>query len=287
MEYIIIDFEWNGTVSRITKEYFNELIELGGVKLDENLNHISSFRTLIKPMHHKKLTGRVKRLTNITNDDVRSGISFTDAFANFEKWVGKDENCFMSWGTGDILVLLENLKFYSMTDRISLIKNYCDAQALCQMALEIDGGQQPGLSLVADKIGISCDDMDMHRALDDSVVTSKCIKALWNNEIFETLVSKADKKFYERLTFRQFTVSDINSPLLEGVSYKVKCPDCGRFMKRTTKLKSKSRCICADYVCSKCEKEYFVKHHFKMKYEGLFHKISVKEKVEQENEDQQ
>lgn len=286
MEYIIIDFEWNGTISRITKEYFNELIELGGVKLDDDLNYVSSFRTLIRPVHHKKLTGRVKRLTNISNDDVRAGVVFSQALDDFTKWVGNGENCFMSWGTGDILVLIENLKFYNMTDRLSVIKNYCDAQALCQSVLEIDGGQQPGLSMVAQMAGVDCADMDMHRALDDSVVTAKCIKNLWNDEAFNKLASKADKSFYDRITFRQFTVSDINSPLLADVSYKAKCPGCGRFMKRLTKLKSRSRSICAEYVCQRCEKSYDVRHHFKKKYDGLVHKITFKEKsepVEEEN----
>ncbi|MBP3414859.1 MAG: exonuclease [Clostridia bacterium] len=288
MRYIIIDFEWNGTVSRITKEYFNELIELGGVKLDDDLKVIDSFRCLIRPNHHKKLTGRVKRITNITNDDVKAGKGFVAAFSDFEKWVGDGENCFMSWGTGDILVLMENLKYYGMTDRLSVMKNYCDAQVLCQQALDIDNGQQPGLSLVAQKLGISCDDMDMHRALDDSVVTAKCISAVWNRELFDSLVYRADDSFYDRITFKQCTISDMNNPLLENVSYKTKCPDCGRFMKRKTKLRSKNHSICADYVCSMCGKQFFVRHTFRLKYEGVTHKVSVKEKQapEQESENQ-
>lgn len=287
MNYIVIDFEWNGTFSRITREYYNELIELGGVKLDDELNVVDSFRTLVKPYHHKKLTGRVKELTNITNDDVRGGLPFKQAISRFRKWVGEDENCFMSWGTGDILVLMEDLKFYDMLDELSMIKNYCDAQILCQTALGIDMAKQPGLSLVADMIGISCEDMEMHRALDDSVVTAKCIKKLWNREIFDSVVKCADKSFYDRLTFKQCIISDIRNPLLADVSYKVKCPECNRFMKRETKLKTKNRSICADYKCSRCGKEYAVKHRFKLKYEGLSHKVTFREKIDEQPEEQQ
>ncbi len=48
MEYIILDNEWITTYYKIGSRSFNELIEIGAVKLDENLNEISRFTALIR-----------------------------------------------------------------------------------------------------------------------------------------------------------------------------------------------------------------------------------------------
>ena len=66
----------------------NEIIEIGAVKLDENLKVIDTFKQLIKPKLSKKLGSRFKNLTHITIDEInQSGISFENAFDNFSKMV--------------------------------------------------------------------------------------------------------------------------------------------------------------------------------------------------------
>ena len=49
MDFIIMDLEWNNTYARKTKGFINEIIEIGAVKLDENLNFKDKFSCLIKP----------------------------------------------------------------------------------------------------------------------------------------------------------------------------------------------------------------------------------------------
>ena len=73
MDFIIMDLEWNNTYARKTKGFINEIIEIGAVKLDENLNFKDKFSCLVRPQIGKKLRGSVKELTNITNEEVRSG----------------------------------------------------------------------------------------------------------------------------------------------------------------------------------------------------------------------
>ena len=73
MDYIILDLEWNGNISGRTKKYFNELIEIGAVRLNSELNVTDKFQTFIKPFHHRKITGRVKALTSLTSENLSGG----------------------------------------------------------------------------------------------------------------------------------------------------------------------------------------------------------------------
>ena len=53
---IDMDFEWKRDVyKRQLKRGMNEIIEIGAVKLDENLKVIDTFKQLIKPKLSKKL----------------------------------------------------------------------------------------------------------------------------------------------------------------------------------------------------------------------------------------
>ena len=59
MDFIIMDLEWNNTYARKTKGFINEIIEIGAVKLDENLNFKDKFSCLVRPQIGKKLRGSV------------------------------------------------------------------------------------------------------------------------------------------------------------------------------------------------------------------------------------
>ena len=72
MQYIILDLEWNTAFDKRRKEFVNEIIEFGAVKLDEQLEEIDTFSSFVKPVIEKKLTSRVRKLTHITNEDVQN-----------------------------------------------------------------------------------------------------------------------------------------------------------------------------------------------------------------------
>lgn len=102
MDFIIMDLEWNNTYARKTKGFINEIIEIGAVKLDENLNFKDKFSCLVRPQIGKKLRGSVKELTNITNEEVRSGEPFTKVFSSFRRWIARSAYC--SHGVTEISV---------------------------------------------------------------------------------------------------------------------------------------------------------------------------------------
>ena len=76
-----MDLEWNNTYAKKANGYINEIIEIGAVKLDEDLETVDTFSCIIRSQIGKKLRGTVKRLTQLTNADISSGMPFTKAFS--------------------------------------------------------------------------------------------------------------------------------------------------------------------------------------------------------------
>ena len=67
MNFIIFDLEWNNAYNYKLKRGMNEIIEIGAVKLDENLKVIDTFKQLIKPKLSKK-----SRIQNILDSSLYS-----------------------------------------------------------------------------------------------------------------------------------------------------------------------------------------------------------------------
>ena len=132
MQFIIMDLEWNNAYCKKLKGYINEIIEFGACKVDKDFNVIDEFSVIVKAQVGKKLQGRVKALTHITNEDISNGVPFFKALSMFRNWVGDDENVFFSWGDGDIRTLIKNYEFFLKKNRIPFVNNYCDAQKYCQ-----------------------------------------------------------------------------------------------------------------------------------------------------------
>ena len=116
MEYVILDLEWNGTYSRRKQGFINEIIEFGAVKCDESMQIIDTFSALVKPQVGKKISGKVKSLTSITNEELAGGSQFMQVQSRFRKWMG--QAVLLTWGTSDILTLIENYQYFCGSDKI-------------------------------------------------------------------------------------------------------------------------------------------------------------------------
>lgn len=80
MQFIIMDLEWNNAYCKKLKGYINEIIEFGACKVDKDFNVIDEFSVIVKAQVGKKLQGRVKALTHITNEDISNGVPFLKPF---------------------------------------------------------------------------------------------------------------------------------------------------------------------------------------------------------------
>ncbi len=266
MQYVIMDLEWNNTYGKKIKNYFNEIIEIGAVKLDGKLEIIETFSTLIKAQVTKKLRTNTKEITHITNNDIRNGIPFSKAMSTFKKWLGEDDTVIITWGDGDIRVLIDNFKYFGMGNTIPFIKYYMDLQRYFQRIKGTSKSQQIGLKSAADMLEIK-DSGALHRALDDSILSAKCFKKIIEDEIINEYILVCDDDFYSRLSFKNKIISSIKNPLIDKSYLSYKCEICGTPAKQKTPWKFSNQFFRSEYYCANCDRLVRVNVKFKKYYD--------------------
>lgn len=275
MQYIVIDLEWNGSYSKKAHGYFNEIIEVGAVKVNENMQILDEFRAAIKPVVSKKLSSIVTDLTNITAEDLADGTTFAGMMRQLSKWMGSEPSTVLTWSTTDLLVLMENCRFFYGKQEIPFLKNYMDFQVYAQQQMGVDTSQQLGLARAGEMLGIPEDALSLHRALDDSRLTVAILQKVYEKNTFTASILPVDHEFYKRITFKTTIIKDLDDPLVKRSELCFNCPDCGQNMKRKGTWRFRSRAFCAEFSCRRCQKKYTGRVQYKLKYEG----VEVKKKL--------
>jgi len=181
MNYIIYDLELNSKPFKSSLP--NEIIEIGAVKLDDNLNEIDTFQAFIKPKYFKKLFPVVKKKTNITQENINEAGSFKEVISKFRTWIGNDF-VLISWGHDDIHHLLTSCKDNKITT--SWLKKNIDLQKQVLSIYQVPAGQRYSLETALNVLGIEVDE-NLHRALADARYTA---------QIFQKTFDKLDLSFF-------------------------------------------------------------------------------------------
>ena len=134
MTYIILDLEWNQPISYQSRTYREvgdklifEMIQIGAVKLDADLNPADSISIPIAPTHYLRIHPRIKRMTGLDSETLAGAPNFREALEQFVAWCGEDY-ALLTWGIDDVSVLYQNIRFFHCED-ISL-PPLCDIQLL-------------------------------------------------------------------------------------------------------------------------------------------------------------
>ncbi len=268
MHYIILDLEWNSAYCPWLQRFLNEIIEFGAVKLDEQLKEVSRFQCFVRSKLTKRLRSRVKGLTNITNEDMRSGISIEKAIKDYTAWAG-DDTVTLTWSNTDIHVLVDNLKTLMGQERIPFLYGYADIQKFVQNKLGVTGNQI-SLGTAAEMMQVDFEEFAAHRALGDSLCSAELLRRTWGDQGLKGYITDAtNEEYYKRLFFKPYIISDINNPDIDKAQLRCQCPDCDDFMRRKTKWKYKNRYFVADFECKKCGKLLSGRLRFKKTYDGV------------------
>ena len=268
MNYIIMDLEWNNAYMKSTKKFINEIIEIGAVKLNEQLEIVDTYSELIKPAVSKKLRTRIKDLTHITNEDVFGGKPFKEAISLLEKWVG-DDAIVMTWGDTDIRTMLTNFKCFLKKDKIDFIKQYADLQRYCQCFIDMENVQQAGLSYAAECLEIDAEKYPHHRALDDSLLSAECFKKVYNKDNLNEFIKICDADFYARLAFKPYVIKSKNDPLIDKNLFNCYCDICGGKVEILKKWKFVNQSFRGVFYCANCDREFRVNLRIKKFYDRL------------------
>ncbi len=285
MSYVILDLEWNAAYSKKLKKHINEIFEFGAVKIDDNMQVIDSFSMLVRPSIGKFMNPYVKKLTNMTFEQLRGAEhNFTEVLSLFAKFLG--DSTLLTWSTSDLLALLDNQQYFSGEGKLSFMTSYCDLQSYCEHRLGVgSASRQLGLSTCAELMNIEYSG-EQHRALADAQLSFLCMKKIFRKPVFDEFVEDTtDDEFYRKLTFKTKMITDLKNPLVDRSKMFFDCPECGVRCVQKTKWNVKSRSFKAFFVCPECKKDFAGQVFVKQKYEGIVFSKKIVRPNPEEKED--
>lgn len=252
MFYVVLDLEWNNSYSKKNKGFVNEIIEIGAVIVNKEFEVIDTFSVFIKSQLSRKLTTRVKKLTNISNEDIRTGLPFSKAFSEFSKWLGVRDHIILTWGDADIRVLIDNYKYFNGIEVVPFLKKYIDLQKYFQQAFGLSGARQIGLTAAAELCNIDSSEYSAHRALEDSLLELRCLKKTFDKDKINESIVICDRDFYQRLKFKVQNITNLNNPKIDKSLMVCYCDVCNSPMKRLSEWKCVNQSFRALFICNKC-----------------------------------
>lgn len=176
MQYIVLDLEWNQPVSYNSPAYKSvgshlmfEMIQIGAVKVDDQLRVVDSFNRLICPVHYVQLHPRIAKITHITQEELCDADDFQTVVQDFAAWCGEDY-VLLTWGCDDVSVLAQNLTFFKCTTELG---TFYDIQPLFSQAMNC-GKERKGLKAAMELLQINPDEeaMPFHNAVNDAYYTA-------------------------------------------------------------------------------------------------------------------
>ncbi len=277
MNYISLDLEWNQAYAqkalavqkRLECRLRGEVIQIGAVKLDKDLNLIGSYRITVKPKFFKVIQRYVMRLTGIDQAMLDHGTPLPEAIERFRRWCGEDF-AFLTWGPDDIPMLEDNLRAHRL-DGAWLHRVY-DLQRIFNR--QTDGGKnQRSLEFAMEHFGIE-QTLPAHDALNDAYFTALVAQRLdiaagiasyeeqQGDTLFSTVLGDADggDRGYPTV---EALLSDrqVQAPL---------CPHCKKeLVAQNDLLHSKGQRYTRLFTCSE-HGHMFLRLHIMHNFNGTF-----------------
>ena len=228
MAFIVIDLEFNNLegIHRYYPNIFaekpelksleldNEIIEIGAIKLDNYMKPLKEFKAYIKPMVIPVLNPKISEITNITEDDLKDGLTFEEGIEKLQDLIDEGD-IICSWAKDDIIEIINNAVFFKYNN-LNWLKNYLDLQEYSTKIL----GKKKSLSLKSalDELKIKVDNSKLHDALNDAVYTSEVFKRIYNSRVLKNYIIK------DIYNMPAVDIENINEYKLDREKIIEKCP---------------------------------------------------------------
>lgn len=208
MDYIVFDLEWNQAAPgkyHANKKLPFEIIEIGAVKLNSDMQEIGRFNEMVRPKVYKNLNKITGSLVRLEMSQLQKARPFPEVVEAFLSFCGKDY-LFCTWGNLDLIELQRNMKFYHMTPISKEPIKFLDVQKL--FSLEFEGRKsQHALEYAVDYLKIE-KNIPFHRAYDDAYYTARVLEVLSpvfrKRYSFDTYVVPKNKKEEIRIQFDDY-----------------------------------------------------------------------------------
>ena len=186
MNYLVVDFEftfYKRPVGR-PRAFFAEIIEIGAVKLDENLNECGKLQNFVKPHFFPKHAKDAMDFCMITDADMKKAITFPAMLENMSAMYEAGNTLFVAWGDSDYKVLAEGCSRHKLENPV-LQADYLDLAE----AYKLWRGEEntPGLKTAIIEMEVTADGL-AHTAFDDAYNTGKVLAKMlekgWTYEAY-------------------------------------------------------------------------------------------------------
>ncbi|MBQ6399603.1 MAG: exonuclease domain-containing protein [Clostridia bacterium] len=236
MTYIILDLEWNQPVSYQSSAYRKvgdrlifEMIQIGAVKLAEDLSVADHISIPIAPTHYLRIHPRIRRMTGLDEESLAGAPTFREALEQFREWCGEDY-VLLTWGCDDVSVLQQNIDFFEFGD-IPLAP-LCDIQKLFSQEHKLK--DRSGLKAAMEMMHIEPDEsMSFHNALNDAWYTAQVFRTLPDPAAVLNYVQTPRPLIHNR-PLKEKTKGEVFASIREALgsesAVRPTCPRCGRVM---------------------------------------------------------
>ncbi len=235
MQYIVIDLEWNQPMSyqssvfkAVGDQLMFEMIQIGAVKLDQEMQIVDTLSLPIRPVHYVKIHPRIKRMTRLDDETLEGASTFLEAMEQFSSWCGEDY-LLLTWGCDDVSVLKQNMDFHQCSLQLPPL---CDIQRLFSDVFEM-GKDRKGLKAAMDFLQIEAqEDKNFHNALHDAYYTALVFSRLPDKEAVLRYAQQPRRLLHvernRRLRSPAGAYGTISAALLSEAAQQPKCPMCGQ-----------------------------------------------------------
>ena len=237
MTYIVLDLEWNQPISyqsstfrKVGDKLMFEMIQIGAVKLDANLNPGEAISIPIAPTHYVRIHTRIRRMTGLDSETLAGAPAFREALQQFAAWCG-DDYTLLTWGIDDVSVLYQNIHFFHCEDIV--LPPLCDIQRLFSTVHNLK--DRSGLKTAMELVNITPDDtMSFHNALNDAWYTALVFKTLPDPSAVLNYPQEPRPLIHSRHITREKTEGEafasVRDALASETAIHPVCPRCGRVL---------------------------------------------------------
>jgi len=185
MQYIFLDLEMNqpykidpltkrllpGEINKIVPQ---EIIEIGAIKLNEDLENIGEFQSFVRPDVYMKLHPKISDMTKIKIKDLYTGQYFGKVLKSFTDWIGNESCIIYVWGREEKQVLIENIQFHRIRfEYVPWLDSIINLQKKANEIYRRQYGRNDiGLKRMLTHYKIPID-IKQHRAINDAIYLSR------------------------------------------------------------------------------------------------------------------
>lgn len=193
MNYIVFDLEFNQDFSsesgkKLHRSFF-EIVQIGAVKLDENLNTLDTFDRFIKPSVYPVVNPYITELTGITTERLESEKTFPESYEDFTEFACCGDVVFCVWGMADLKELYRNISYHKLDQKL-LSKKYINLQSSAAHHFGLPQKNLPKLKSAVELLSIPLV-YSFHNAFHDALYTAEVFRRI-NREFIKILLYDPD-----------------------------------------------------------------------------------------------